>query len=126
MADAQPVMAARGERHEGELVSDLPLLRGMSWPYVTINGAQDRPRTTITAGIHGCEYVSIRAAVRLSRELDPAELRGQILVVPIVNLPSFWERAAFFTPQDGKNLNRVFPGLARGTFSEQLAYFIFN
>ncbi|HET9016495.1 MAG TPA: succinylglutamate desuccinylase/aspartoacylase family protein [Thermomicrobiaceae bacterium] len=126
MASNEPLLAARGERHEGTLTSDLAVLRGWEWPYVTINGAHDGPRATITAGIHGCEYVSIRAAVRLARELDPAEVHGQILVVPIVNLPSFWERTAFFNPYDGKNLNRVFPGKATGTFCEALAYFIFN
>lgn len=126
MAETRPVMAGRGERHAGELRSELPLLQGWAWPYMTINGAQDGPHTTIVAGIHGCEYVSIRAAMRLARELEPAELRGSVLVVPVVNLPTFWERRAFLTPQDGKNLNRVFPGSATGTFSEQLAYFIFN
>ena len=126
MASNEVTLGTRGERHEGTLTSDLAVLRGWEWPYVTINGAQDGPRTTITAGIHGCEYVSIRAAVRLAREIDPGELSGQLLVVPIVNLPSFWERTAFFNPYDGKNLNRVFPGKATGTFCEALAYFIFN
>jgi predicted deacylase len=122
----QPEFPASGERREGTLTSDLPLLRGWEWPYVAISGKTEGPRATIIAGIHGCEYVSIRAAVRLGRELDPAEVRGQVLVVPIVNLPSYWERSPFVTPYDGKNLNRVFPGKVNGTFSDQLAYFIFN
>ena len=126
MATTTPVMPARGQRLEGELQSELPILSGWTWPYITINGAHDGPHATIIAGIHGGEYVSIRAAVRLARELDPAEVHGQILVVPIINLPSFWERMAFFNPYDGKNLNRVFPGKLKGTFSEALAYFTFN
>lgn len=126
MAETAPVMPGRGQRKMGEFVSDLSLLRGWSWPYVAINGAEDGPRATIIAGIHGCEYVSIRAAVRLAREIDPAQVRGQILVVPIVNLPAFWERTPFVTPFDGKNLNRVFPGKATGTFSEVMAHFIFT
>src|SRR5919206_948736 len=104
MATTTATFPASGERQEGELRSDLPLLQGLSWPYVAISGAQDGPRTSIVAGVHGCEYVSIRAAMRLGRELDPAEVRGQVLVVPVLNLPTFWERSAFFTPQDGKNL----------------------
>src|SRR5262249_799410 len=84
MAADGPAMPGRGERHEGTLTSDLPVLQGWTWPYVTIAGRQDGPQATIIAGIHGCEYVSIRAAVRLARELDPAEVRGRILVVPIV------------------------------------------
>lgn len=126
MATTTPEMPAGGERHEGTLVSELSLLQGWSWPYVAISGRQDGPRATIIAGIHGCEYVSIRAAVRLARELDPAEVRGQILVVPIVNLPSFWERIPFVCPFDGKNPNRLFPGSATGSFTEQMDYFIFN
>lgn len=126
MSAATPVMPGKGQRHQGELTPDLPLLHPYRWPYVTINGRQDGPSVTIIGGIHGCEYVSIRAAVRLARELDPDEVRGQVLVVPIVNLQAFWERTAFVNPYDGKNPNRVFPGLATGTFSEQLAYFTFE
>ena len=123
-ATTTPTFPGKGQRQEGLLRAELPLLGGLSWPYIAISGAQDGPRIAITAGVHGCEYVSIRAAQRLGQELDPNEVRGQVLVVPVVNLPTFWERSAFFTPQDGKNLNRQFPGSARGTFSEQLAYFI--
>src|SRR4051794_31155519 len=118
MARTEPQMPSAGQRYEGELRSDLPVLRDMVWPYVTITGRQDGPRATIIAGIHACEYVSIRAAVRLARELDPAEVRGQVLVVPIVNIPSFWERTPFVCPIDGVNPNRVFPGKPDGSFTE--------
>ncbi|HET9015473.1 MAG TPA: M14 family metallopeptidase [Thermomicrobiaceae bacterium] len=126
MTAATPVMPGQGKRHEGELTPDLPLLRQHRWPYVTINGRHDGPSVAIIGGIHGCEYVSIRAAMRLARELDPEEVHGQVLVVPIVNLPAFWERTAFVNPYDGKNPNRVFPGQSDGTFSDQLAYFAFE
>ncbi|HLI50396.1 MAG TPA: succinylglutamate desuccinylase/aspartoacylase family protein, partial [Thermomicrobiaceae bacterium] len=123
---SNPVIPATGERQEGELTSDLPILSGWSWPYVAISGRRDGPRVTIIAGIHGCEYVSIRAAVRLAHELDPSELIGQAVIVPIVSLPMFWERTPFVNPFDGKNPNRVFPGKATGTFAEAMAYFIFE
>ena len=126
MADTTPVFGGRGQRHRGELVADLPPLQGWSWPYVTITGERDGPLATIIAGVHGCEYVSIRAAVRLAREIAPGEVRGRILIVPIVNLPSFRERTPFVCPIDGKNPNRVFPGRADGTFSEALAHFTFT
>jgi predicted deacylase len=126
MSTTQPTWPGSGQRQEGTLAFDLPLLRGWEWPYVTITGAEDGPTTTIIAGIHGCEYVSINAAIRLSREIAPSELRGRILVVPVVNLPAFWDRTAFVTPFDGKNPNRVFPGKATGTFSEAMAHAIFT
>src|SRR4051794_25590192 len=109
---------AKGQRAEGTLESSIPLLSGWSWPYVAMTGAKDGPMATILAGVHGCEYVSIHAAMRLARELDPAEVIGQILVVPIMNLPSFWERTGFVCPLDGKNPNRFFPGSAVGTFTD--------
>jgi predicted deacylase len=126
MAATTPSFPTQGERAEGTLVSELPVLAGWSWPYVAITGRQDGPQATILAGVHGCEYVSIHAAMRLARELDPAEVRGRILVVPIMNLPAFWERTGFVCPFDGKNPNRFFPGSAGGTFTDAMDYFIFN
>lgn len=119
-----PVFPSAGQHHHGTLHSDLPALQDLAMPYTTIAGRTDGPLTTIIAGVHGCEYVSIRAATRLAREIDPAGLRGRLLVVPIVNLPSFWERTPFVCPVDGKNPNRVFPGNPSGTYSEQLAHLI--
>ena len=107
-------------------MSDAPLLAGWSWPYTTIIGREDGPQATIIAGIHGCEYVSIHAAMRLAAEIDPAEIRGRVLIVPVVNLPAFQERTPFVCPIDGKNPNRFFPGRPDGTFSEVLADFIFT
>jgi predicted deacylase len=43
-----------------------------------------------------------------------------------VSMPSFRARVAFTMPQDGKNLNRCFPGSYDGTFSEVLARFVFD
>jgi predicted deacylase len=126
MATTTPNMPAAGQRHSGLLKSDLPVLRDWEWPFVSISGQQDGPLATVIAGVHGAEYVSIHAAQRLARELDPADVRGRILIVPIVNLPMFWERSAFTSPIDGLNLNRVFPGNPEGTFTEALAHLIFS
>src|SRR6185436_2150434 len=49
------------------------------------------------------------------------ELSGRITAVPIVSMPSFRARTAFVMPEDGKNLNRCFPGSDDGTFSDVLA-----
>lgn len=121
-----PRYGAPGERVQGALTSDAPTLAGWSWPYTTIVGREPGPQMTIIAGVHGCEYVSIHAAMRLAAELDPATICGRVLIVPVVNPPAFQERTPFVCPIDGKNPNRVFPGDPAGTFSEVLADFIFN
>ncbi len=95
-------------------------------PIIAINGGQDGPRVSVTAGVHGAEYVGIEAARRLGTEIDPAQVCGSIVVVPIVNTTSFRRRTIYTSGLDGNNLNRMFPGTADGTPSEQLAHWIFE
>jgi hypothetical protein len=99
-----------------------PCFAGTRWPYFAVRGREPGPAVAITAAIHGGEYVGPLGAIRLGRTLDAAILRGSVVILPLVNLSSFWARTAFITPQDGRNLNRVFPGRAAGTFAEVLAH----
>jgi uncharacterized protein len=59
-------------------------------------------------------------------ELDTNALSGRITAVPIVSVTSFRARTAFVVPEDGKNLNRCFPGSLDGTFSDVLAHHVFT
>lgn len=97
-------------------------LAGRRWPFFALRGVAPGPAVAITAGVHGGEYPGPLAAIALGRELDPAALRGSLLILPLINLPAFWARSAFVTPDDGLNLNRAFPGREDGSFSEALAY----
>ncbi len=126
MADRSVTFPAAGRAERRALAFDAPALAGREWPYFAISGAQDGPALCLLAGIHGAEYPPIDALLRFCRGLDPAALRGRIVAVPVVNLPAFWARSPFVCPRDGKNLNRVFPGTPDGTYSEMLAYHIFE
>jgi uncharacterized protein len=126
MATKAPEFPAAGQRFADTLVSDLPVLEGTTWPYVTITGRQDGPQATVIAGVHGCEYVSIHAAQRLALELDPAEVIGRVLIVPIVSPSMFWGRSAFVSPSDGVNPNRVFPGDPAGSYTHALTHVIYS
>jgi hypothetical protein len=105
---------------------DHDLLAELELPCFEADGESDGPQLCLLAGIHGGEYSSIAAVVRFMNALDTSELRGRITAVPIVSMPSFRERRAFVMPQDGKNLNRCFPGSRDGTFSEVLARYVFD
>jgi hypothetical protein len=59
-------------------------------------------------------------------ELDPGELAGTITAVPVVSMQSFWRRSPFLVPEDGKNLNRSFPGSLDGSYTDVLARSIFD
>ncbi|MDZ7643254.1 MAG: M14 family metallopeptidase [Woeseiaceae bacterium] len=78
----------------------------------------------LVAGTHGYEYPPITALQRVRGALDPAELAGTVILVHIANPPSFFGRTIYFSPADGKNLNRVYPGRADGTLSERIAHVI--
>lgn len=121
--EAGGVSAAVGERASTvlELSFDGAAL-GM--PLFVLNGAQDGPTVVITAGIHGSEYVGIETAYRFALQTDPRELQGQVVVAPICSMNAFTSRSIYLCPPDDKNLNRMFPGKADGSFAEQLAYWI--
>lgn len=100
--------------------------RAVTVPIIAINGAADGPHVAITGGIHGAEYVGIEAARRLGVGIDPREVSGSIVVVPIANTTAFHARAIYTSGLDDRNLNRQFPGDAHGAPSEALADWLFE
>ena len=101
-------------------------LAGLDVPLVEITGAGDGPLLTVIAGVHGCEYASMAGVRRWLRSLETRDLRGRVRAVPVLNLPAFWARTPFVVPDDGKNLNRCFPGDPAGTLADRLAYAAFT
>ena len=94
---------------------------GASIPFSIIRGRTAGPVLALVAGTHGAEYVPIIALQRLRSAIDPATLGGTIIMVHVANMPSFLGRTVYYSPADGKNLNRVFPGRTDGTLSERIA-----
>lgn len=95
-------------------------------PIIAVNGAQEGPAVAVTAGIHGAEYVGIEAARRLGMRLDPPEVLGSVVIVPVANTAAFYRRAIYVSGLDENNLNRVFPGSETGGPSEALAGWLFR
>jgi len=116
------VTAAPGSIASGVL--DVPARAGdtgTTIPISVINGTLPGPVLALVAGTHGMEYVPIIALQRMRATIDPKTLSGAIVMVHVANLPSFLGRTIYYSPADGKNLNRVFPGKADGTLSERIA-----
>jgi len=99
---------------------------GTTIPISVIRGRQPGPTLALIAGTHGSEVAPIVALQRLRNEVDAGALRGTLLLVHVANMPSFLGRTIYYSPVDGKNLNRVYPGKADGTVSERIAYAITN
>ena len=94
---------------------------GSSIPFTIFRGRAAGPVLALVAGTHGAEYVPIVGLQRLRTAIDPATLRGTVILVHVANMPSFLARTVYYSPADGKNLNRVFPGRADGSLSERIA-----
>ena len=90
-------------------------------PVTVICGEEEGPTVLITAGVHNAEYVGIQAAMELSREISPADVKGGLILVPLVNVSGFTRRTMSMVYEDGKNLNRVFPGNGEGTAAERIS-----
>jgi uncharacterized protein len=99
---------------------------GLDVPVIEVTGDAPGPRLSVISGVHGCEYASIAGVRRWVSGLGGRPLRGSVTVVPVVNVPAFWARSPFVVPEDGKNLNRCFPGKPEGTLAERLAFAVFD
>jgi predicted deacylase len=116
--------ARPGEAASGFIDVPAGVDSGTRIPLTIVRGREPGPTLALIAGTHGSEVAPIVALQRVRRELDPAALRGTVLLVHVANLPSFLRRTVYYSPIDGKNLNRVYPGKREGTVSERIAWAI--
>jgi uncharacterized protein len=114
--------AARGEI----AIGDLPVAFGMdarevTIPVAVVNGAEPGPTLLVEGGLHGIEIGTIEICRSLVQEaLDPARLRGTVVLAPQLN-PWAFHASIRFTPHDYQDMNRVFPGDGGSTLSYQVA-----
>ena len=114
-------MAKAGEKVQGLVkVYDTETVM----PITMINGRLAGKDILITAGIHGGEYPGIVATMRIAGEINPEDVKGSITIIHPVNTQSFEKRTSEIIPEDGKNLNAIFPGKKDGTLGDKIAHFI--
>jgi uncharacterized protein len=92
----------------------------LSLALLLLKGSTAGPRVGISATIHGDETTGVQVVRELWRSLDPSQLSGTIAFMPVAN-PLGFESLSRNTPLDMLDLNRQFPGVRDGWFSEQLA-----
>jgi len=112
------------EAMPGEIIKGFIDFGELKIPVVLINGKNDGPVILITAGIHGCEYNAICTGYQLIEDINPCELSGSVIILPIVNIVAFKKRVQSICPLDNKNINRIFPGDEKGSISERIANLI--
>jgi predicted deacylase len=122
-----PMIDTQSEgRHHGDLrfkwSDNANPLGVVSIPVQSIKGA-DGPRVLITGGVHGDEFEGPAAILRLSETLRPADLTGQVILIPALNMPAVMASSRV-NPLDGANLNRAFPGDPDGGPTAMIAHFV--
>jgi len=118
------VTAAPGTRASGFLEVPAGVDAATRIPFTIVRGAAPGPTLALIGGTHGSEVAPILALQRIRAMVNPAELRGTLLIVHVANLPSFLGRTIYYSPVDGKNLNRMYPGRPDGTVSQRIAHAI--
>ena len=85
-------------------------------PVMVARGKKDFPILGLTAAVHGNELNGIPVIQRLFNEIDVKELKGTIVGIPVVNIPSFTRKKRRFN--DGVDLNHIMPGKIDGNVSQ--------
>lgn len=116
--------AAPGQKANGYIEVPAGVDAGTNIPVVVVNGAKPGPVLALVTGAHGTEYVSIIAVEKLIGELDPAEVSGTVILLPLVNIPSFEQKVPHVNPVDNKSMNRYYPGKIDGTQTDRVLYMI--
>ncbi|MEK7728021.1 MAG: succinylglutamate desuccinylase/aspartoacylase family protein, partial [candidate division KSB1 bacterium] len=121
---AGPITARVGEKASGIVQIAALNDEGTTIPISIVHGAKPGPVLGLIAGNHGYEYAPIIALQNLLPQLDPKQMAGTVIMIHVANMPSFLRRTIYYSPVDGKNLNRMYPGKLEGTISERIAYHI--
>lgn len=77
-------------------------------PYTLIKGKQNFPLVLVTAAVHGCEYVGVKATMELAKDSQLKNYDGSILLIHAVNVTGFLQKVTTLVPEDYVNLNRIF------------------
>lgn len=115
---------ARGQKATGVIAVPAGSDAALNIPVAVFHGAKSGPVLAVVSGAHGTEYASIIALEKLIGLLNPAELNGTVIIIPLINLPSFEQKVPHLNPVDSKSMNRFYPGKMDGTQTERASYLI--
>src|SRR5438309_6435877 len=116
--------AARGQKATGTIEVPAGSDAALSIPVAVFHGAKPGPVLALVAGAHGTEYSSIISLEKLIGLLNPAEISGTVIIVPLINIQSFEQKVPHLNPVDRKSMNRFYPGKMDGTQTERASFLI--
>ncbi len=115
------IRVAPGTRATVELpVADLYTHASLAMPVQVIQGRRAGPVLFVSAAVHGDEICGVEIIRRLLKRKILSSIRGTLLAVPIVNVHGFLDQSRYLP--DRRDLNRSFPGSAKGSLAARLAH----
>jgi len=126
VTEPEPITVGGLEIRAGTVAQlELPIGRlatgsDMALPVRVVHGARPGPTVWLNAAIHGDEVGGVEIITRLLGTLDPADMAGSVLAVPVVNVHGFIGGDRYLP--DRRDLNRSFPGSATGSLAAQIAH----
>src|SRR4030095_5333837 len=100
--------ASRGQKVTGVIAVPPGTDAATNIPVVVVHGSKPGPVLALVSGAHGTEYTSIIALERLIGLLNPSEISGTVIILPLVNIRSFEQKVPHVNPVDGKSMNRMY------------------
>ncbi|MBI4280465.1 MAG: succinylglutamate desuccinylase/aspartoacylase family protein, partial [Armatimonadetes bacterium] len=123
---ALPGQRATGFLTVGEL-DQLSFARGqIDLPLVAVCGTRPGPALLVLAGCHAGEYVGMEAAIAVTRRVNPAELSGTLVALPVLNIHGFAAKVPYINPLDNLNINRLWPGSSGGTVGQRITHTVWH
>jgi uncharacterized protein len=92
----------------------------ISIPIIVERAQIDGPVLLLMAGIHGDEINGVAIVRDILRQKYNIPQRGTVICIPVFNVFGYLHLSREFP--DGRDLNRVFPGTARGSMASQFAH----
>jgi uncharacterized protein len=118
--DIAGTTVAPGRRQLVEVpVVRLPTATRLSLPIMVLNGQRPGPKLWLSAVVHGDELNGLEIIRRVLEVVRPRRLAGTLLAVPVVNVFGMVTETRYLP--DRRDLNRSFPGSAKGSLAAQLA-----
>ena len=126
----KPIKIANEEILPGEekqinaVISKLPTRTNIDIPIIVSRSKEDGPTLLLMGGMHGDEINGVEIVRKIISKGYNRPLKGTTICLPILNIYGFIN----FSRQvpDGKDINRMFPGSAKGSLASQIAYHLRN
>jgi predicted deacylase len=119
------VSVAAGERKTIDVpVAPMYTHDDLSISMQVVRGKRPGPTLFISAAIHGDEINGVEIIRRVLQHRSLKGIRGTLIAIPIVNVYGFLNHTRYLP--DGRDLNRSFPGSAKGSLTGRVAHTFVN